>query len=313
MSNNSAISWCDATWNPVVGCTKASEGCRNCYAIREAHRMAWNPNAKISSVYRGLIEKWADGSLNWTGEVRCLPERLGLPLTWKKPKRIFVNSVSDLFHESVPGRFIGQVFGVMAVARQHTFQLLTKRPQRMLDLMHPDIVGIVQSEATQTAYELLRDRGQVKGHANTFSLEWPLPNVHIGVSAENQQQADYRIPLLLQTPAAVRFVSLEPLLDWVDLVRAVNQCNWLDAASVNSLDWVIVGCESGPCARPMPEDWVRQIRDECQTAGVALFYKQAMRGGKLVHMPELDGRVWAEFPEVGRCLDYVRQQREVQS
>lgn len=311
MSDKSAIEWTDATWNPLLGCSKVSAGCQQCYAVKTSYRL----EAMGKASHRGLTIKRSDGSLNWSGEVRLLEERLDLPLTWRKPRRVFVNSMSDLFHETVPDEFIDRVFATMALARQHTFQLLTKRPERMLAWMRQEC-----------------SLGTVLHHWKTWKPgqnTWPLPNVWLGVSAENQATLDARVPLLLQTPAAVRFVSFEPLLGRINATRylepdlpiwpemavptpgrdyaePLGDGGWVIRRRskgphcfetwVPPIQWAIVGCESGPCARPMHEDWVRQIRDQCRDAGVALFYKQAMRDGKLLHMPELDGRVWAEFP-----------------
>lgn len=221
--------------------------------------------------YAGLAKATKSGVALWTGEVRTVPEVLDQPLRWKKSKRIFVNSMSDLFHEDVPIGFIYQVFAVMAEANWHTFQVLTKRPGRMKEVLTK-----------------LRDEFEGKVF-NGRKVTWPLPNVWLGVSVENQQAADERIPLLLQTPAAVRFVSCEPLLGPVDLERHLNGGKTLaewKARALSVVDpygfrppyprihWVIVGGESGPGARPMHPDWVRSIRDQCQAAGVPFFFKQ---------------------------------------
>jgi protein gp37 len=262
------IEWTTETWNPVRGCSPITAGCENCYAARMAHRFS-GPGWP----YEGLTKLTAHGP-KWTGEVRCVPELLDQPLRWRKPRRVFVNSMSDLFHEKVPDVFIRRVFLTMAAADKHVFQVLTKRPERMAKF-----VGMIQDERVR------------------FDISHPLPNVHLLVSCENQEAADVRIPLLVQTPAAVRGVSLEPLLGPVELGASLHG-QWIDEGKENwdRIHWVIVGGESGPRARPMNEDWVRRIRDDCQAAGVPLFYKQRVVHGMKMSMPELDGRVWAEHP-----------------
>lgn len=259
MSIATGIEWTDLTWNPVVGCTRVSAGCDNCYAIRQVHRMGANPNAKVKAANAELT-RYKERGLDWSGQVRCVPDRLELPLKLKKPQRIFVNSLSDLFHEQVPVEFIDQVFAVMARAPQHQFQILTKRAERMKDYC---------SEGGDPE--------------TTLIANWPLHNVWFGVSVEDQKTADERIPLLLQTPASVRFLSCEPLLGPLDLSKWLHPFeisvdeNGRDLGSASGgsdIDWVIVGGESGPDARPMHPDWVRSIRDQCQAAGVPFFFKQ---------------------------------------
>lgn len=279
MAQNSKIEWTETTWNPVVGCSKVSEGCRNCYAIRDAHRLAGNPNPKVSRVYEGLTVSH-NGAANWTGKVRCLPERLEQPLRWRKPRRVFVNSMSDLFHENVPDEFIDQVFAVMALCPQHTFQILTKRPEWMLNyLSAPGRRSEVAEAMCHEAFDEWTKKGRsgkipspadwVDDHMTIKSL-WPLPNVWLGVSVENQAAADERIPFLLEAPAAVRFVSVEPLLGPVSFEKP-HLGHKEDAGDIH---WVIVGGESGPNARPMHPDWARTVRDRCVAAGVPFFFKQ---------------------------------------
>ncbi len=229
MSDKTGIAWTDATWNPVTGCSKVSAGCTHCYAEREWPRLS-APGRSGSSVYQG--RKFTD--------VRCHPERLNQPLRWRRPRRIFVNSMSDLFHEDVPTEFILDALGVMGLARRHTFQILTKRPER--------------------ARAILSQPCDLSMRPGTFAFVWPLPNVWLGVSTENQAAADERIPHLLATPAAVRFVSCEPLLG--------------ATAIPDGLDWVIVGGESGPKARPL---WVPQVRymvKRCASIEIPCFVKQ---------------------------------------
>lgn len=263
------IEWATKTWNPIRGCSKVSDGCRNCYAIRQAHRFSGK-----GQPYEGLTRK-SGTEINWTGKVMLVPEMLDAPLKWRKPERIFVNSMSDLFHEDVEFAFIVAIFRVMALAPHHTFQILTKRPERMLGVMK------LMPEALQKIFP-------VEKHPEVHAPGWPLPNVWIGVSVENQKVANERIPLLLKTLAAVRFLSMEPLLGPVDLSKwkpfdgecfcqnEPNGCvpRLATGCPKPAIDWVIVGGESGHKARPMHPDWVRSIRDQCQAAGVPFFFKQ---------------------------------------
>ena len=265
MSIESKIEWTDASWSPVVGCSKISDGCSSCYAINHAWRLGHNPNEKVNSVYSGLVKKNNDGSLNWTGEARPVESRLNWPLRIKTPKRIFVNPMADLFHKDIKFSFIRKIFDVMHQAQQHTFQILTKRPVRMIDIV-------------TKVYNSWAKRSPCMGHYI------PLDNVWLGVSVENQGARE-RVKILIQTEATIRFVSCEPLLEAVDLSP------WLP-----HLDLVIVGGESGRDARPMHEDWVRSLRDQCQQAGVHFFYKQKLENKKKISLPVLDGRTWAEFP-----------------
>lgn len=258
MADKTGIEWTDSTWNPVTGCAKVSQGCKNCYALRDWPRMSANPN----TVYYG--REFTD--------VRCHRERLEQPIRWKKPRMIFANSMSDLFHESVPDEFIDSVFAVMAIAEQHTFQVLTKRPERMLRYM--STLHSRSQEIAQAAMYVLNGKHWTDGDSMWDCVAHrieagSLPNVWLGVSVEDQATADERIPLLLQTPAAVRWISAEPLLGPVDLDRV-----WLDYEGDTWLDWVVAGGESGQKARPMHPDWVRLMRDQCAAAGVPFLFKQ---------------------------------------
>lgn len=250
------IQWTQRVWNPVTGCTKTSPGCSRCYAERMAHRLAGR---------YGYPE--APNQFN----VTLHPDKLNEPLTWRKPSMIFVDSMGDLFHKDVPNEFILRVLTVIALAQQHTFQILTKRPARMLDF-----IGSLEARL---------EAGLVFPAA-----PWPLPNLWLGISAENQAAADERIPWLLQTPAAVRFVSVEPMLGRIDLTEGL-------ALRGPSLDWVICGCESGPKARETELDWVRTLAEQCSNAKVPFFLKQLKRNGKLLKSPKLDGMQWLQFPE----------------
>jgi protein gp37 len=278
----SKIDWCDRVWNPVTGCDPVSTGCIHCYAARMAPRLAGR---------FGYLE-------NDPFRVTLHPERLDEPLHWRKPARVFVDSMGDLFHKDVPDDFIDNVFATMGMYPQHTFQILTKRADRMADWFR-DIGGATRRDWVAYAAARLFNIKSIK------LINWPLPNVWPGVSIENQTAADERIPLLLQTPAAVRFVSVEPMLEMVKVLRYMPHTWTLRGHDhpteiTPGLDWVICGCESGPQARPMEIDWAYDLRDQCIAMRVPFFFKQAVINGRLVHMPELDGRQWQEYPEVGR-------------
>lgn len=358
------IEWTDETWNPVTGCTKISPGCSNCYAARMAHRLA---HIEGSGYGNGIDSPNPEGAF----DIKFWPERLEQPQKWKKPRNVFVCSMGDLFHKDVPFEYIQRVWAEMEIANRHTYQILTKRPERILEYL-----------------DWMKDR-QSRGE---FAVEFSLRNVWLGVSAENQEQADKRIPLLLQIPATVRFVSCEPLLEPVDLrpwlrqyyhggipglnigdkilppnitgkpthlqyaqeiapdgpqrddrvyltteqeiaalfafsygmagqdgavYQAIPELPLEDdpdcledglsyqtpAAKIVThgtpiLDWVIAGCESGPSRRSAQGEWFYDLKNQCVAAGVPFFLKQMEVGGKLVKMPELDGQVWSEFPEV---------------
>jgi protein gp37 len=291
MSDNSRIEWTDATWSPTLGCTHVSEGCDGCYAMRTVHRMSFNPNEKISSAAEGLTAYRPGVGVVWTNNVRVLPDRLGLPLQWKKPKRIFVDSQSDLFHDQVPDEFIAKVFAVMAATPRHTYQILTKRPGRLRSLLNSERFRELVFVATNL------DIGETHGDY------WPLPNVWLGVSVENQRWADVRVPLLLDTPATVHWLSCEPLLGPVDLTKwtdAHGPWNYTeygveclcraaivddqDRCNGDRIDWVVAGGESGPGARPMHPDWARSLRDQCQEYAVPFLFKQ-----------------WGEHAPLGPC------------
>ena len=276
MSDQTGIEWTDTTWNPVVGCSRVSRGCERCYAERmAATRLRHRPE------YAGIAEM-TPGGPRWTGRVQLIPERLDQPLRWRKPRRVFVNSMSDLFHEDLSIEDIALVFNVMACAttecaphpgreheeecwtgRPHTFQILTKRPQRMLE--------VIQELPAYTAQHW---PGSEPLCVAMCVGAWPLPNVWLGVSIEDQRSADERIPLLLQTPAAVRFVSAEPLLGPVDLRVVPIPTTGPRELAVRQLDWVIAGGESGPGHRPMDPAWAEGLRDQCAAAGVPFFFKQ---------------------------------------
>lgn len=253
------ISWADVTWNPLVGCSLASPGCTNCYAAKWAARLEDMVRGAAKPVYAGVTKR-VNGVPVWTGEVRLAEHKLLDPLGWKKPRLVFVNSMSDMFHEAVPTQTIDRIWAVMGLAEQHTFQVLTKRSGRMRDLLNDP------ATPTRVAAEMRRIRPGAKLE------EWPLRNVWVGVSVEDQMRANERIPDLLDCPAAVRFASAEPLLGRVDLAEAVRTV--APDLAESGLDWVIGGGESGAGARPMHTDWARALRDQCDDAGIAFFFKQ---------------------------------------
>lgn len=349
MSDQSKISWTDATWNPIRGCTRVSEGCRHCYAERVAARFSG-----AGQPYEGLITLTVNGP-RWSGDVRFVAEHLADPIKWRKPRRIFVNSTSDLFHEKLANEQIAAVFGAMAACPHHTFQVLTKRAWRMrawfewVTCARKPYGGLpVHDDHNHARSVCCRCAWMVPGmpdnHPGPIGLHpsddvlgfqkgpWPLPNVWLGVSAENQAAADERIPDLLATPAAVRWVSAEPLLGPLDFsppgslgyLRAVRRGDlntYGDEILIDrpGLDWIVAGCESGPGARPADVEWFRELRDQCATAGVAFFLKQAARrfgewtdwkdviglgpgskqkAGGVIELPYLDGVQHAAFPEV---------------
>lgn len=236
MADNSSIEWTEATWNPVTGCTKISPGCLHCYAERMAKRLKGMGNANYANGF----------------ELTLQPQMLKRPLEWKSPKRIFVNSMSDLFHKEVPTEYIEQVFSVMREAHWHQFQVLTKRSAR-LERLSP-------------------------------TLDWP-SNVWMGVSVESKEYT-FRIDHLRNTLAAVKFLSLEPLL------------GPLEKLNLSGIDWAIVGGESGPGARPCLREWVVSIRKQCKVASVPFFFKQWGGFNKKKTGRQLDGRTWDEFPAV---------------
>lgn len=349
------IEWTEKTWNPIVGCSIATPGCTNCYAMKMAWRLGNNPN---TPQYHGLTKK-VNGKAVWTGKVNLVEKALMEPLRRRKPTMYFVNSMGDLFHPSVPDKWIDRVFAVMALCPQHTFQVLTKRADRMREytmsaaapfrVARPAVDFLCNHKSvTNEMADTILSHGPVDWPDDISIKKWPLPNVWLGVSVEDQTRADERIPMLLDTPAAVRFVSAEPLLGPVDLGcipvmtedeygefpafidgltgratigdladQELDMGHWKDPG----LDWVIVGGESGPNARPMHPDWARSLRDQCVEAGVPFFFKQhgeyvsismvagegehfkfpdgatVRRTGKKAAGNLLDGVEWQQMPE----------------
>ncbi|MBN2039609.1 MAG: phage Gp37/Gp68 family protein [Spirochaetes bacterium] len=273
MSSKSKIEWTDATWNPVTGCTKVSPGCDNCYAEREVEtRFSKNPKSK-----------WYGRHFN---DIQCHPDKLEEPLRMKKSKRIFVCPRADLFHDSVSEEFIDRVFAVMALCPQHIFQILTKRSERMYEYLNSgaraELVGI-EAESISG----------IDRHTPALKQRWPfpLPNVWLGVTAENQAMADKRIPIILQIPAAVRFISAEPIVGPIDLSEWLcpghgcedyglckgkyhSQCLLNSYPHNGFIDWVICGGESGPDARPAQPDWILTLKYQCAESKTPFFFKQ---------------------------------------
>jgi protein gp37 len=329
MADRTGIEWADASWNPIVGCSVVSPGCTNCYAMRQAHHIEVMQNraedsfeARRQSPYRGLTNP-SKGGYVWNGKVRlAAKETLTLPLDWRRPRAVFVNSMGDLFHENVPDAWIDLVFAEMALASKHTFVALSKRAKRMR-------LYCVDPETPKRIAAWLGDGRHL--------VRWPLHNVILGVSAERQQEADERIPELLATPAAKRIVSAEPLLSGIDLRRiSTGDRTWIDALTGHQsaasrkmaeaggsikgmlatipayalpmgspgLDGIIVGGESGSGARPMHPDWVRSIRDQCAAADVPFFFKQW--GHWAPHEISTDGSVNPPLPVPSKLDKAVR-------
>ncbi|HAI13110.1 MAG TPA: hypothetical protein DCM28_15490 [Phycisphaerales bacterium] len=258
MAQDSSIEWTESTWNPVIGCTKVSPGCKNCYAERMANRLAGMAQGSINKGYNpGRTANYLHVINNqgrWNNSVYLDESAVLQPLSWKSPRIVFVNSMSDLFHEDVPLDFIQRVFAAMNQCPQHTFQILTKRPERTAEYAH--------------------------------DLKWT-NNIWMGTSIENALVTD-RIKELRKVPAAVRFLSVEPLLGPIPRL------------SLQHIHWVIVGGESGPGSRPMEKQWVTQIRDRCIAQAVPFFFKQWGGVNKKAAGRELDGRTWDEMPEIIR-------------
>lgn len=270
----SKIEWTERVWNPVTGCTKVSQGCKNCYAERMYERFNGHGSFK---------------------HVICHEDRLEIPLRVKKPSVFFVNSMSDLFHEDVPFEFIDDVFAVMALCPQHTFQVLTKRAERMVEWYKRGLAGFANS------IEKYEEQG-----AFDFDINEPFaevfPNVWMGVSVEAQKAADERIPLLMEVPAAVRWLSCEPLLGALDLMPYLVE--------LNGIDWVVVGGESGPGARPMQGAWANALAGQCKVTWVPFFFKQwgeyneeGVRVGKAKAGRLLYGKLYDEYPIVRQAHD----------
>lgn len=302
MAQNSAIQWTDTTWNPLAGCTWASSGCDRCYAAIMACRLEAMARADIEAgkdpgrkaKYIGITNKNSAGRIMFNGKVNLDYAALLEPFSWRRPRRVFVNSMSDLFHKDVPYDFIARVFAVMAMTPQHTYQVLTKRPDRMAEI----ITQLYDRDAMDITLSIIGNWWDdiPSKRITTEHVNAPLSNVWAGCSVEDQRRADERIPHLLRVPARVRFLSCEPLLGPIELwhfdeeeqaLRGVGiiRSGGMTPSTPDSLpegyddsypgiDWVICGGESGHGARPMHPDWARSLRDQCQAAGVPYFFKQ---------------------------------------
>lgn len=328
MGDKTGIEWTDATWNPVRGCSRVSDGCRNCYAEKVAARFS-----DCGQPYEGFADRKRAGSA-WTGRVAVMWPLIDLPLRWRRPRRIFVNSMSDLFHESLPLDEIANVYAVAIAAhllRGHTLQILTKRAERMRHMLaSPDFWAQVNAEVGGHVMErtnpLDRRSDDARARCDEYGPDDPPPGVWLGVSVENQAVADERIPHLLATPAAVRFLSCEPLLGPLDLCQLQPCDPPVEIDSLNGthgvyrphggtsakVQWVIAGGESGSGARPMQEEWAQSLRDQCEGANVPFFFKQwgefaptaeyrdgkrfMSRVGKRAAGALLDGREHKAFP-----------------
>lgn len=255
MGETTKISWAESTWNPVTGCHKVSSGCVNCYAEALSLRMGWSS------------KPWT--APNVGDNVILHPGRLEEPVRWRKPRHIFTCSMGDLFHDLVPDSFLDQVFGVMARSQHHTYMILTKRPERAaeyLSFANRHLLVYLQ------AYEPAASQGHVPGIARSLLADqpaWPLPNVWLGTSCEDQRAVDERVPMLLSAPAALHFVSAEPLLGAMSLTPYL-----IKVPGVPRIEWVIAGGESGINHRPMDVDWARSLHNQCEWQKVPFFFKQ---------------------------------------
>ena len=347
MGIKSEISWTNSTWNPVYGCSmaKGSEtgGCLYCYAARLHTREL----PGLVAITGRPLARMMDSGPRWTGEVGLNEKALMLPLRWRKPRRIFVNSLSDLFHGKLTDEQIDRVFAVMALCPQHTFQVLTKRPERMVryvssylrDCMVVDAIARLPHNMRNGQWPVYEDKRESVGFMRT---NWPLPNVWLGVSVENQTTADARIPLLLQTPAAKRFVSYEPALGPVDFgsflpVRTDGRFHFSDCTCIicydrrqlcgdGHLDQVIIGGESGPGARPFNIQWARDTIRQCGDAGVACFVKQLganpwdggdgddrPNAGNRLLLLDRKGAYMAEWPSDIRVREFPKEIKDDES
>ena len=273
MSDNTKISYVDATWSPVIGCTKCSPGCENCYAEKMAFRLMAMERSRLENELGGKYSQVIGRIGGWTGNIICDKSALDKPLHWRKPRRILVPSMGDLFHEKVPFGFISDTYEVTAKCPQHDFYFLTKRPEK--------------------AAEFYRK----------YVWKPRTPNIHLGVTISTQKEADEKIPILLQIPAAHRWISIEPMLEEIDLFRSMpcgyycsEDVGHVDHNTLRGINGIVVGCESGPKRRPCDPDWIRSIVQQCKAASVKCFVKQIEINGKVSHNP-------AEWPEELRVRD----------
>lgn len=332
MADHTKIEWTEATWNPITGCSVTSPGCTNCYAMKLAGTRLRHHESRA-----GLTRETKAGPV-WTGEVRFNEQWLDQPLRWKRPRMIFVCAHGDLFHESVPDEWIDRVFAVMALAPQHTFQVLTKRSARMREY----ITNLETEPQEATVRRMVAAWPMIGRPLPEQDMLVNGPNVWLGVSVEDQARANVRVPDLLATPAAVRWLSCEPLLGPVELddawegesalsAECWGDCAWCEKGfpalynchrgrqpdaeaekGRSGIDWVVAGGESGRGARPMQLEWARSLRDQCADAGVPFFFKQWGNhrpvddgdGGRMIPCSKaeagrfLDGALHGAFPEV---------------
>lgn len=306
------IQWADDTWNPTTGCSKVSEGCRNCYA-----KFGMWPRLKAMSatVYHGRE----------FGDVMCHPERLDYPLRFSKPTKFFVNSMSDVFHPDIPDEFIDKIFAAMALSPRHIFQILTKRPVRMKEYLTNSQTPLnVQLESIDSRRSIKKQKQK------RADISFPLPNVWLGVSVEDQETARERIPVLLQTPAAIRWISAEPLIEsidlrkkyWVECIEEYGDIGNELIKLIDGIDWIVVGGESGPNARPCAIEWIGDIVKECKSTKTPVFVKQM--GAYIVSTEEMDdegkefiwrgtsddmkGSVFHDFPKELQIRQYPNNQ-----
>lgn len=301
---NSKIEWTDTTWNPLAGCTRVSAGCDNCYAAAMTLRLeamaladkTAGRRAGAKEKYIGIASRTRSGRAAFNGKINLDHSALDEPSRWQKPRRVFVNSMSDLFHENVPDTFIARAFAVMVTNPQHTFQILTKRPQRAAEWF---------GGLTVRGGDFVFQPGW--GIVATVG-EWPAKNIWIGTSVEDQSAADERIPHLLSIPAAVRFLSIEPLLGPVNIERYLYPQFAADDHRHypwrNGVEWVIVGGESGKQARPMQIEWAEEIKQQCDESGSPAFFMKQLGG-----TPDKRDRI-EEFPDHLQVREFPTTQTE---
>lgn len=328
MGDGTSIGWTEATWNALRGCTRVSPGCVHCYAEGVAGRFS-GPGQPYDGLAKMVTRPDGSKEARWTGAVRFIDAHILDPIRWRRPRMVFVNSMSDVFHEDVPDEWIDKHFAVMALSAHHTFQLLTKRPERMREYLKAQRVGHWSEQAKALGLP-----------ASALQSGSVLPNVWVGTSVENQETADERIPILLDTPAAVRWISAEPLLGPIDLTRLRTKAMggsaqlsdaltgkqaYLHEGKViphpghmaSRLNWVVIGGESGHGARPFDLAWGRTIVEQCKAAGVAAFFKQV--GAKPVNTRApgnvapffplgSKGEEWSNWPADLKVRDYPAEQ-----
>lgn len=334
----SKIEWTDSTWNPTAGCAVVSPGCKHCYAQRMAGRIV-RMGGPAADVYRPLV-KFVGGTRKegrWNGRAAFVPQRLSEPLHWRKPRRVFVDSMSDWLHEDITNEQVGAILAIAAMT-PHSYQILTKRADRLpawfawfdkefhgygpghgiSDCLERAVPNTFDEEFLVQICNVVNGVSSLPWQGEPpMTARWPLPNVWLGVSVEDQQRADERIPLLCEAPAAIRFISAEPLLGPLDITEYLQEDAGRCGEQHATLDWVIAGCESGHGARPCATDWLLSLRDQCAAARTPFFLKQALhddtirgeeplvaagpgsheKGGGVIGAPYLEGDQHLEYPE----------------